>query len=543
MDNAHSLEKGDDFDPKEQGTVTKQLQLSRELKNRHVAMISIGGVLGTGLFLGSATALRDAGPVGALLGYIFTGTIVYCVMISVGEMITLLPIAGGPVNLAERFVDPALGFAYGWCWMYTWTLALPAELSAAATLIDFWHPGVNNAVWITVCLAVAIAINMSGVGVYGESEFIFSSIKVITIVVLIILGIVLDLGGGPTHDRIGFRYWKNPGPFVQYNGIQGNTGRFIGWSRVCIQAAYSYAGTESVSMAAAETKNPRRNLPKAIQRVYFRILVFYIGGVTIMGLLVPFDNPGLNLSASNASASPFVIAINNAGIKGLTSVINAALLTAAWSAASSDLYLSSRGLYGMATAGNAPKVFARTIRGGFPYVAVSFCACFALLAYMSVSSASGEVFTWLSSFTGTANTWSWCAIGITYLRFRKGFRAQGIDESKLVYRSKLQPYAGWWVVIGTGLCLFVRFFSGYQVFLRDSWDTPTFITTYLPVVALPILWIGCKLIRKTKFIHAMDMDFVSGLAEIDALDVEEPPPKNWVERLWAWLVSIPFIWA
>ena len=171
-----------------------------------------------------------------------------------------------------------------------------------------------------------------------------STFKVLTIVGLIILCIVIDLGGAPGHDRLGFRYWKNPGPFVQYKEIAGTTGRFLGWWAVMTQAAFSYIGTEIVAIAAGEAKNPRRNLPKAIKRVYIRILLFYIGGTFIIGLLVPSNDPGLNLNSGDAASSPFVIAIETAGIKGLPSVINACLLTSAWSAGNSDLYCSSRAL-------------------------------------------------------------------------------------------------------------------------------------------------------------------------------------------------------
>lgn len=182
------------------------------------------------------------------------------------------------------------------------------------------------------------------VGAYGEAEFVFASIKVITITGLIILGIVLDLGGGPNHDRLGFRYWKHPGPFNQYNGIKGSKGRFLAWWAVMTQAAFSFIGTEIVAIAGGETRNPRRNIPKAIKRVYVRILLFYIGGVTIIGLLVPYTDNGLNLKDSTAAKSPFVIAMQHAGIKGLPSLLNACFLTSAWSAASSDLYSSSRAL-------------------------------------------------------------------------------------------------------------------------------------------------------------------------------------------------------
>lgn len=508
-------------------------RLHRELKNRHVAMISIGGVIGTGLFLGTGSALMNGGPLGLLLGYIFIGSICYCVMVTIGEMISYLPVAGGHIKLAERFVDPAFSFALGWNLWYNWTVTLPAELSAAATIINFWHPGVNNAVWITMCLVVAVGINMSGVGVYGETEFMFASIKVVTIVALIILGIVLDLGGGPNHDRIGFRYWKDPGPFVQFYGISGMTGRFLGWSRVVTQAAFAYVGTEVVAMAAAEAKNPRRNLPKAIRRVYIRLLLFYIGGVFVIGLLVPSNNPLLNVNSDNASASPFVIAINQAGIKGLPAVINAALLTSAWSAASSDLYIASRGLYGLAASGNAPEVFLRTSRSGLPYVAVATCASFSLLAYMAVSTSSGMVFTWFSSMCATAGLTTWFGIGVIYLRFRKGFLAQGHKIIELPYSSRLQPFAAWWAVCAS---LVTLLFSSWEVFLRDNWSTATFMTNYLPVMLFPVLYTIAKIWKRVPLVKPHEMDFHSGIAEIEAMTYADVRPRNIVEAFWMWLM-------
>ncbi|KAH7910605.1 amino acid permease/ SLC12A domain-containing protein [Hygrophoropsis aurantiaca] len=496
-------------------------------------MIGVGGVIGTGLFLGTATALKAGGPLGILLAYLFIGSICFSVMVTIGEMISFLPIAGGHIKLAERFVDPAFSFAMGWNFWYTWTLTLPAELSAAATLIEFWKPGVSNAVWITICIAVAIGINLSGVGVYGEAEFLFASIKVVTIVGLIILGIVLDLGGGPTHDRIGFRYWKDPGPFASYDGISGVQGQFIGWSWAVTQAAFSYTGTEIVAIAAAEAKNPRRNLPKAIRRVYLRICLFYIGGVFIIGLLVPSNEPLLNLNAANASASPFVIAMNQAGIKALPSIINAALLTSAWSAASGDLYISSRGLYGLAISGNAPKIFLRTSRSGLPYVSVFVCSAFCLFAYMVVGTSSGEVFTWFSSMTATCGLVTWSGIGVIYVRFRKGFLLQGHDRSKLPYASRFQPFAAWWAIIASAVTLL---FSGWEVFLNGSWSIATFLTNYLPPILFLILYVGSKYYRNTHHVKPSEMDFKSDIAEIEAITYEDPTPKNWLEAFWIWLM-------
>ncbi|KAJ3552067.1 hypothetical protein NM688_g4353 [Phlebia brevispora] len=513
--------------------VAGEHQLRRTMKNRHIAMISIGGVIGTGLFLGTASSLQAGGPVGLLLGYVVVGTICYTVMISLGEMIAYLPLPGGHITLAERFVGRAWAFTLGWNYWYNWTIILPAELSAASVLISYWNKTVNPAAWITIFLVVVIVINLFGARAYGEAEFIFASIKVVTITGLIILGIVLDLGGGPNHDRIGFRYWKHPGPFAQFDGIGGSKGRFLAWWAVMTQAAFSFIGTEIVAIAGGEAKNPRRNIPKAIKRVYIRILLFYIGGVTIIGLLVPYNDPDLNLKESTAAKSPFVIAIHNAGIKGLPGLINACLLTSAWSAASSDLYSSSRALYGLALNGTAPKFFAKVNRWGLPWVAMTTNALFGLLAYMGVKSGAGKVFGWFVNMTAIAGLMSWFGIAVTYIRFHAGMKAQGMDRSKLPYRSIMQPYAAWYAAIA---CIVVNFFSGFSVFLKDEWASDVFVTNYFPLMLFPVLYVGSRIWTKQGFIPPRDMDFITGLAEVEAASYDEPPPRNWVERVWAWLM-------
>ncbi|KAI9063004.1 amino acid permease [Trametes sanguinea] len=528
------VEKHLDYDTESQmAPLQVEGTLKRQLKNRHIAMISIGGVIGTGLFLGTATSLQSGGPIGLLLGYAAVGSVCYSVMISLGEMVAYLPLPGGHIKLAERFVDPAFSFTMGWNYWYNWTIILPAELSAAAVLINYWNKSVNNAVWITICLVVVVTINMFGAGVYGECEFIFASIKVITITALIILGIVLDLGGGPNHDRIGFRYWKNPGPFVQYNNIGGAKGQFLGWFAVLTQAAFSFIGTEIVAIAAGEAKNPRRNLPKAIKRVYVRILLFYIGGVIIIGLLVPSSDPSLAITTSDAGKSPFVIAIKHAGISGLPSVINAALLTSAWSAASSDLYTSSRALYGLAMVGNAPKIFTKVTKNGLPIASLITCSAFSTLAYMGISSGSGRVFGWFVNMTSIAGLMTWFGICVTYVRFYKGFKMQGFDRKTLPYAHFLQPYAAWYALV---MCLLICFFSGWSVFLKGNWKTDQFVTNYIPLALFPILYIGAKIYFRTPMVKPEDMDFVTGLKEIEADTYEEPPPRNWVERFWQWLM-------
>ncbi|KAH9473790.1 hypothetical protein Pst134EA_000855, partial [Puccinia striiformis f. sp. tritici] len=299
---------------------------------------------------------------------------------------------------------------------------------------------------ITIFLAIVALINLGGVRFYGEMEFWFSSLKVITIVAVIILGLVLDLGA-VTGDRIGFRYWKEPGidelfiyicysdylnlpsdhplpshtsgPFVQYDGVPGASGRFLGFLSVLVSASFSYIGVEMPAIAAAEAKNPRRNLPRAIKRVAGRVLGFYVLGTMVVSMLVPSNEPRLRLNSATGAKSPFVIAINNAGIKGFSSLINASLLSFTLSAASSDLYISSRSLYGLSITGNAPRFLSRTTRNGLPIYCYLIGIMMGTLAYMASSTGqAGKVFGYLSNMTSVTGLISWAGIFITYVTRR-----------------------------------------------------------------------------------------------------------------------------
>lgn len=325
-------------------------------------------------------------------------------MIALGEMVSQFPIPGGQFALASRFVSPELGFAMGWLYWYNYIIVLPAELSAAAVLVSYWTPaGVedstctagicNNAMWVGLMLIVVYAVNFAGTKVYGEMEFWFCSIKVITIVGLIITGIIISAGGGPNHESIGFRYWNETGGFVQYQGIAGAKGRFLGFFSDLISAAFAFIGTEITAIAAAETANPRKAVPNAIKGVWIRIVLFYLISAFLIGILVSPTDPSLDLN-STAAKSPFVIAIKNAGINVLPSIINAALLTSAWSAGVADLFVSSRALYGLYTRGQAPSFVGKTRKDGLPWVAVTIGSVFALLSFMAASqnTEAGTVF-------------------------------------------------------------------------------------------------------------------------------------------------------
>ncbi|TNY24002.1 amino acid permease [Rhodotorula diobovata] len=518
------------------GAVGQGQHLKRNMSSRHVAMISIGGAIGTGLFLGTATALERGGPLGLFLGYSIMGTIVYSVMVALGEMASALPVPGGQVTLAARFVNGPLGFTVGWWNAYDYLLALPAELSASAVLISYWDKSTNPAVWITVTGVGAVAINMAGSRItdprFRWRQFWFCLIKVITIIGLVILGIILTAGGGPSGQVIGGRYCRHdPGPFVNLLDIPGALGQFLGFWTVLTQAAFSYIGSEIVALAAAETKNPQRAVPSAIRKVWIRLLLFYVSSVIVIGLLVPSNDPRLNLSTGDAASSPFVIAIQDAGISALPSVINAAILTSAWSAASSDMYTASRTLYGLALQGNAPRILARTTSWGVPWGGVVVGSAFALLAYMAAGAGqAGEVFGWFVNMTSIAGLLVWLSILITYVRFHRGAKLQGIDRRALPYFAPCQPYLSYY---GLFMIVVILFFAKFTVFIDGQWDTADFVTTYLPIILFPICYVGVYCHKRWGLRPLAELDFVSGSRVVeDGLDEEADAgrPKSWWAR-------------
>ncbi|KAI0073009.1 hypothetical protein K474DRAFT_1604052 [Panus rudis PR-1116 ss-1] len=337
-------------------------ELPPQLSRRHIGMISIGGVIGTGLFLGSGSALRHGGPLGALLGYSIIGTVVYCLCVSVGEMIAFLPNVGGIVGLADLYVDPALGFSLGWAAWYNWSVTLPAEVKAAAIVVEFWDRNavIKPTILSSIFLLLAVLVNCFPSRVYGELEFWFSSLKVVIILSIIIVSLVLDLGAG-SEGFIGFKYWSKP--FASsYLGIDGSLGEFLGFWAVLMQASFSFFGSEVPGIAAGEVIDATRNVPQALSRVWLRITLFYVGGIFCAGLVVPANDPNLGGDTTSVTSSPFVIALNRAGIKVLPDIVNGAVLLSAWSAAASDVYISSRFLFFLAERGHAPSIFSSLIR-------------------------------------------------------------------------------------------------------------------------------------------------------------------------------------
>ena len=375
-----------------------------------------------------------------------------------------MPLSGGVIRHAEYFVDPALSFALGWNTVYAALISIPAEIVAAAVIMQFWVT-VNNAIWITVFGALLFASNMFLVRIYGEMEFVFATLKILLIIGMNIMALVITCGGGPDRQAIGFKYWRNPGPFVQYLQFPGSLGQFMGFWTVFSNAAYAYAGVENISVAAAEARSPRRNIPRAAKRIFWRVLIFYVLSIFMVTLLVPSSDPNLLSSTGTAADSPFVIAATRANIPVIPSIINFIVLTSAWSAGNSTLLGGSRTLFGLAQHRHAPALFKTTNRWGVPYVAVAVVGIWVALGYMSLSSSAETVFVWLQDLIAAAALVGWSISCIVYLRFYYALKKQGISRDEVPWKGPLQPYAAWFSLVSFVILLLT---GGYTAFINGQ---------------------------------------------------------------------------
>lgn len=363
--------------------------------------------------------------------------------------------------------------------------------------------------------------------VYGELEFGFAILKIMLIILINILALVVTCGGGPTGETIGFKYWQNPGVFVQYLGYSGTAGRFMGFWSTFSSAIYSYSGIETISISAAEVENPRRAIPQAAKRIFWRILLFYVISIFMITLVVASNDPSL-LSASQTAASPFVIAVTNAGIKYVPSVINAIVITSAWSSANSGMLSGSRTLYGMAREGRAPKIFTRLNRFSIPYVSVALFSLFLALAYMTLSASASLVFEWLINLISVGALVNWSIILITYLRFQYGCKAQGIDRQQLPWAAPLQPYLSW---VSLFVFILLLLTSGYTTFLTGHWNTEVFVASYINIPIILALYFGYKLVKKTKTIPLKEIPIHMFMQIANDNPEPIPTPKKGWQRL------------
>ncbi|CAG8427098.1 unnamed protein product [Penicillium salamii] len=504
-------------------------EVKQGLRQRHIQMIALAGTVGTGLFLSSGRAIVNAGPLGAFLAYSIIGATSASVVFGVGEMSALAPLNGGIIRSTELFCDPALAFANGWNQVYSYIVSIPSEIVAAAVIIEFWVT-VNNAIWITVLGLLMLSTAFIFVRVYGELEFGFSILKIMLVIGINIMALVITCGGGPKGEPIGFAYWKAPyGPFVQYLGVGGSLGRFLGFWKTFDNALFAFSGLENFSLAAAETLNPRQSIPMAARRIFVRILLFYVITIFMVGLIVSSANENLLGSTGTASQSPFVIAAREAGIKVVPSIINAVVLTSAWSSGNSNILGGSRILYGMAKQGFAPGVFKRINRFGVPWVAVALYAVFMALGYMTLSSSASTVFTWLQDLVSISTLVNWICICIVYLRFYYGCKVQGIDRhTELPWAAPFQPYTTWFSLV---VFILLFFTGGFTTFMRGHWSTETFVSTYFNLPFIVIVYGAYKYWMKTKIIPLAEIPIRPFIESWHNNPEPAPRPKRGLQKL------------
>jgi amino acid transporter len=505
----------------EKQTAPEQPELQRKLNSRHLQFVAIGGTVGTGVFIASGTSIATAGPVGALLAYIFVGTLVYSVMLSLSEMSTFLPISGAFTRYAGRFVDPSTAFSMGWIYFIAWAITYALELTAAGIIIQWWNSELSIGIFITIFWVPLTLINYFPVDVFGEFEFWFASIKVIALVGFAIFAICINAGASD-QGYIGFKYWESPGAFAPYL-TDGPKAKFVGFWAVLIQAGFAFQGTELVAIGAGESANPRLTMPKAIRNTFWSIFGLFVMTIFFVGILVPYDNPMMTLGETNASSSPLVIAAQLAGVKVLPHIINAVLLTVVLSAASSNVYSGSRVLIGLSEEGCAPKFIQKTSKRGVPYIAVSITAAFGLLGYMNLSANGGEVFNWFLNIIAVAGFIAWSCVFICHLRFMDAMKAQNIDRDTLPFKSwGGRPMA----IYGLVFCVIITITQGFTAFV--PWNTADFFTCYISVILFAVLYIGHKSVTRCSFIKPVEADLVTGRFHEEPTEVWEESPRSWL---------------
>lgn len=469
--------------------------VQRNLKTRHVTMIALGGCIGTGLFMTSGSTISKAGPGGGLVAYIAMGLMVYFLMTSLGELATNLPVSGSFATYNARYVDPALGFSMGWNYWFNWAITVAVDISTAALLIQYWLPKSPGWIWSLLVLIVIFLINALTVSTFGETEYWLSIIKVTTVIIFLIIGFAMIFGimNGPAVGLKNFTYKK--APFV--GGIPAIINVFL-------IAGFSFQGTELIGVTAGESEDPKKAVPKAINDVFWRILLFYILSIFIIAALIPYTSPNL-LSAANGNiaVSPFTLVFKRAGLAFAASFMNAVVLTSVLSSANSGAYASTRMLYSLAQDKYAPKIFAKTTKNGIPFYALLATILVSLLTF-TTSIFGQKIYMWLVAASGLTGFIAWVGIALSHYRFRQAFIKQGHQLSELKYHAKLFPLGP---IIALILCIIVIGGQNIEAFVK--WDWQQIGITYISIPLVLILYFGYKWKHHTKIIPLDEIDVSS----------------------------------
>ncbi|WP_329067841.1 amino acid permease [Streptomyces sp. NBC_01429] len=390
------------------GANAPEEEYERGLGSRQVQMIAIGGAIGVGLFMGAGANIAKAGP-SIILMYALAGVVIFFIMRALGELLLYRPVSGSFAEYAREFLGPFFGFATGWTYWLMWVVTGMAELTAAAIYIHFWFPRIPQWVSALVFLVVLFGVNLISVKIFGEVEFWFSMIKVTAIIGMIVIGLgVLTLGFSEAGETASTsNLWAHGGVFP--NGI--------GSSLMTLQGVmFAYLAVELVGVTAGESENPEKTLPKAINTLPWRIIVFYVGALSVILAVVKWTE-------FSAGASPFVHAFEKMGIPLAAGIVNFVVLTAALSSCNSGMYSTGRMLRNLAANSEAPKAFTRLNSRKTPAVGISVSVALMGIGVILNYIVPEKAFGYVTSVATAAGIWTWMMILISHIRYRRGARA------------------------------------------------------------------------------------------------------------------------
>ncbi|SCU83331.1 LANO_0B08922g1_1 [Lachancea nothofagi CBS 11611] len=447
--------------------------LKRALKDRHISLLALGGVIGPGCLIGAGNALAKGGPLALLLGFGIVGLVCFAVMESIGELTTLYPSGGGFTSLARKFHSDGLSAVCGYAYIVVFFAVLANEYNTLSSILQFWGPQVPTYGYILIFWAFFLAFQMVGVGAFGECEYWLAWFKILGLVAYYIFSVIYVSGGIPGKPAFGFHYWNSPGALS--NGFRGVAVVFVFCSTF-------YSGTESVALAATESRNPRRAVPLAVRQTFWRILIVYMGISIFYGVTVPYDDVNLG-SSSKTLKSPVGIAIVRAGWPGGVHLVNAFILVTCVSAINSSLYIGSRTISHLAHEGLAPKFLAWTNKRGIPVNALLAFNLLGLISLMNVSVGAADAYDYIVNLSGVGVFIVWGIISYTHIRFRKAWAMQGRSPAELPYKSLLYP---WTPIISLAANIFLGLIQGWTTF--SPFSAADFVDAYVLLPAGVILF-------------------------------------------------------
>ncbi|MDF1998799.1 amino acid permease [Peribacillus frigoritolerans] len=407
---------------------TNENQLKRSMKSRHLFMISLGGVIGTGLFLSSGYTISQAGPGGTILAYLVGGLIMYLVMLCLGELTVAMPVTGSFQTYATKYIGPATGFTIGLMYWLTWVVTVGSEFTASGLLMQRWFPHTSVWMWSAVFAILIFLLNSFSVKIFAETEFWFSGIKIITIILFIVLGGSAMLGFIPMDDRASAPMLSN---FTVDGGLFPNG--LLPVFMAMISVNFAFSGTELIGIAAGESENPEKDVPRSIRNVIWRTMFFFVGAIFVLSGLISWEEAGV-------IESPFVMVFDNIGIPYAADIMNFVIITALLSVANSGLYASTRMLWSLSNEKMISSFFGKITSNGVPLNALVISMAVACLSLLSSVFAPDTVYVVLVAISGFAVVVVWIGIVLSQYMFRKHFLKMGGDIKNLKFRTPLYPF-------------------------------------------------------------------------------------------------------